>query len=115
MLVDIQLETIDLQRDANQLKDKFASVGLGTFYQYLLPFYSKLIAQAVKLLCMFGTTYLKQVFSVMNINKNKALLTHTNYILKLAAIQDMMSDIDALAKRCQASGTNKQRVIRILH
>lgn len=43
--VDIQLEIIDLQCDAD-LKGKFASVGLDTFYQYLLPGYPKLTALA---------------------------------------------------------------------
>lgn len=110
--VDMQLEIIDLQCDV-ELKDKFASVGLDTFYQYLLPGYPKLTALAAKMLCMFGTTYLcEQVFSVMNINKTKlrSKLTHKhlNEILKLAATQDMMPDIDALvqAKRCQVSGAN---------
>ena len=69
--IDIQLEIIDLQSDAD-LKGKFASVGLDTFYQYLLPAYPKLTALAAKIVCMFGTTYLcEQIFSVMNINKTK--------------------------------------------
>jgi len=113
--VDMQLEIIDLQCNV-ELKDKFASVGLDTFYQYLLPGYPKLTALAAKMLCMFGTTYLcEQVFSVMNINKTKlrSKLTHKhlNEILKLAATQDMMPDIDALvqAKRCQVSGTNTEQ------
>lgn len=53
--VDIQLEKIDLLSNV-QLKDKFSSVGLNTFYQYLLPSYTKLTALGVKLLCMFRTT-----------------------------------------------------------
>lgn len=112
MPVDMQLEIIDLKCDV-ELKDKFASVGLDTFYQYLLPGYPKLTALAAKMLCMFGTTYLcEQIFSVMNINKTKlrSKLTHKhlNEILKLATTQDMMPDIDALlqAKRCQVSGAN---------
>ena len=36
MPADIQLEIIDLQCETN-MKEKFASVGLDTFYQYLLP------------------------------------------------------------------------------
>ncbi|KAL3976413.1 hypothetical protein ACER0C_022299 [Sarotherodon galilaeus] len=117
--VDMQLEIIDLQPNMQcdvELKDKFASVGLDTFYKYLLPRYPKLTALAAKMLSMFGTTYLcEQVFSLMTINKTKLLskLTHKhlNEILKLAATQDMMPDIDALvqAKRCQVSGANTEQ------
>uniref|UniRef100_G3Q0J7 SPIN-DOC-like zinc-finger domain-containing protein n=1 Tax=Gasterosteus aculeatus TaxID=69293 RepID=G3Q0J7_GASAC len=87
--VEIQLEIIDLQCDAD-LKGKFASVGLDRFDQYLLPGYPKLTALAAKILCMFGTTYLcEQIFSVMNINKTKirSRLTnkHLNDILKVTA------------------------------
>ncbi|KAL3974132.1 nostrin [Sarotherodon galilaeus] len=113
--VDMQLEIIDLQCDV-EFKDKFASVGLDTFYKYLLPRYPKLTALAAKMLSMFGTTYLcEQVFSLMTINKTKlrSKLTHKhlNEILKLAATQDMMPDIDALvqAKRCQVSGANTEQ------
>lgn len=52
---DAQLERIDLQRDA-ELKDNSGSVGLDTFYQYLLPGYPRLAALAAELLCMLGTT-----------------------------------------------------------
>lgn len=110
--VDIQLEIIDLQCDS-QLKDKFASVGLDTFYKFLLPGYPKLTALAAKVLCMFGTTYIcEQAFSVMNINKTKlrSRLTHKhlNDIMKLATAQDLTPNIDALvkAKRCQVSGAS---------
>ena len=108
---DMQLEIIDLQCDV-ELKDKFASLGLETFSQHLLPDYPKLTALAAKVLCMFGTTYLcEQVFSVMNINKTKLTHKHLTDILKLAATQDMMPDIDALvqAKRCQVSGANTKQ------
>ena len=102
MPVNIQHELTDLQCDSD-LKDKFASVGLDTFFFYhLLPGYPKMTALAVKVLCMFGITYLREVFFVMNINKTKLLsmLTHKhlNYILKLAAAQDLAPDIDALVK-----------------
>ncbi|XP_066980426.1 general transcription factor II-I repeat domain-containing protein 2-like [Macrobrachium rosenbergii] len=71
MPADIQLEVIDLQCDSS-MKQKFASVGLDTFYQYLLPGYPKLTSLAAKILSMFGTTYLcEQAFSVMNLNKTK--------------------------------------------
>ncbi|XP_077957581.1 general transcription factor II-I repeat domain-containing protein 2-like [Gasterosteus aculeatus] len=108
--INIQLEIIDLQCDQD-LKDKFASSDLDTFYRYILPGYPKLIALAAKVLSIFGTTYLcEQVFSVMNITKTKlrSRLTrkYLNDVLKLAATQDFKPDIDALvrAKRCQVSG-----------
>ena len=91
--VDIySLKNIDLQCDQN-LKDKFESSDLNTFYQYLLPGYPKLTALAANVLSMFGTTYLcEQVFSVMNNTKTKlrSRLTHKhlNDNLKLAATQD---------------------------
>lgn len=112
---DIQLELIDLQCDS-AMKDKFGSVGLDTFYQYLVPGYPKLTAMAAKVLSMFGTTYLcEQVFSVMNNNKTKqrSRLTneHLNDIVKCAATQDLTPDIDALvkAKRCQVSGASSSK------
>ena len=52
----MQLEIIDSQCDVI-LKDKFASMILGIFYQYLLPDYPKLTALAEKVLRIFGTTY----------------------------------------------------------
>ncbi|KAK3507157.1 hypothetical protein QTP70_009290 [Hemibagrus guttatus] len=103
---NIQLEIIDLQCDSD-LKGKFATAGLDTFYQHLLPGYPNLTALAAKVLCMFGTTYLcEQVFSVMSINKTKlrSRFTHKHLNdIKLAATQDVTPDIDALvkAKRCQ--------------
>lgn len=97
---DIQLELIDLHCDS-AMKDKFGSVGLDTFYQYLVPGYPKLTAMAAKVLSMFGTTYLcEQMFSVMNNNKTKqgSRLTnkHLNDIVKCAATQDLTPNIDAL-------------------
>jgi hypothetical protein len=98
------------------MKYKFASVGLDTFYQYLLPGYPKLTSLAAKVLSMFGTTYLcEQVFSVMNLNKTKhcSRLTNTqlNDIVKCAATQDLTPDIDSLvkAKRCQVSGASSSK------
>ncbi|KAK0153162.1 General transcription factor II-I repeat domain-containing protein 2A [Merluccius polli] len=112
MPADIQLEIIDLQCDYD-MKQKFASVGIDTFYQYLFPGYPKLTSLAAKVLSMFGTTYLcEQAFSVMNINKTKHRSrisnAHLNDIVKCAATQDFKPDIDALvkAKRCQVSGAS---------
>ncbi|KAK2847545.1 hypothetical protein Q5P01_010544 [Channa striata] len=115
MPADIQLELIDLQCDS-AIKDKFGSVGLDTFYQYLVPGYPKLTAMAAKVLSMFGTTYLcEKVFSVMNNNKTKqsSKLTnkHLNDIVNCAATQDFTLNIDALvkAKRCQVSGASSSK------
>lgn len=47
MPADIQLELIDLQCNS-AMKDKFGSVGLDTFYQYLVPGYPKLTAMAAR-------------------------------------------------------------------
>ena len=94
---DIQLEIIDLQCDTN-MKEKFASVGLDIFYQYLLPGYPKLTSLAAKVLSMLGTTYLfEQVFSVLKLNKTKhrsrLTNTHLNDIVKCAATQDLTPDM----------------------
>ena len=109
---DIQLELSDLQCDT-AMKNKFASVGLDTFYQNLVPQYPKLTAMAAKVLSMFGTTYLcEQVFCVMNNNKtmHRSRLTnkHLNDIVKCAVTQDLTLNIDALLKenRCQVSGAS---------
>ena len=60
--INIQLEITDFQSDSD-LKDKFTAAGLDIFYQNLLPGYPSLTALAAKLLSMFGTTYLREVFS----------------------------------------------------
>lgn len=109
MAAEIQLELIDLQCDT-KMKDKFASVDLNKFYQYLTPQYPRLTAMAAKVLSMFGTTYLcEQVFSVMNNNKTvqRSRLTnkHLNDIVKCAASRDLHPNIEAIVKekRCQVS------------
>ena len=115
MPADMQLELIDLQCDSTW-KQKFVSVGLDTYYQYLLPGYPRLTTLAKKVLSMFGFTYLcEQVFSVMNLRKIKhwARLsnTHIDDILKCVITQDLKPDIDALVKvkRCQVSGASTNR------
>jgi len=100
--VDLQLEIIDLQCGSD-VKTKFVLASLDTFYQYLIPGYTKVTALAAKVLPMFGTTYLcEQVFSVMNINKTKLrsrlIHAHLNDILTVAAAQDLTPDIDTLVK-----------------
>ena len=95
MPADMQVELIYLQCDTT-LKQKFSSVGLDTFYQYLLPGYPRLTTQAAKVASMFATTYLcEQVFSVMNLGKIKYLArlsnAHLTDILKcVTTITDQM-------------------------
>ena len=115
MSADMQLEIIDLQCDSTW-KQKFASVDLDAFYQYLLPGYLRLTTLAARVPSMFGTTYLcEQVLSVMNLSKTKHLTrssnTHLNDILKCVTTQDLKPDIDALmkVKRCQVSGASTNR------
>ena len=115
MPADIQLEIIHLQCDTN-MKEKFSSVGFGTYYQYLLPGYPKLTSLAAKVLSMFGTTYLcEQVFSVMNLNKAKhrsrLTNTHLNDIGKFCCYSGLTPDIDApvKAKRCKVSGARSSK------
>ncbi|XP_060758524.1 general transcription factor II-I repeat domain-containing protein 2B-like [Neoarius graeffei] len=85
------------------VKDKYASVGIQSFYQSLPPEYPIIMAFASKILCMFGTTYLcEQAFSVMNINKSKlrSRLTHghLNDIMKIATAQSLSPNVDKLVK-----------------
>jgi len=99
--VDWYLEIIGLKCDSD-LKTEFALASLNTFYQYLSPGYPKVTSFPTKVLCMFGTTYLReQVFSVMNINKTKLCSRPTHAylhdILKVAATQDLTPNIDTLS------------------
>lgn len=85
------------------VKDKYASVGIQSFYQSLPPEYPIITAFAGKILCMFGTTYLcEQAFSVMNINKSKlrSRLTHghLNDVMKIATAQSLSPNVDKLVK-----------------
>ena len=71
MPADMQLELLDLQCDSTSKKN-FASEGLDTFYQYLLPVYPRLTTLATNVLSMFKTIYLcDQAFSVMSLNRTK--------------------------------------------
>lgn len=91
--VDIQLEIIDLQCDAD-LKDKFASVALDTFNQYLLPGYPKLTALAAKMLHVWDNLSLWTSF-LSNESINKKINTYINEILC-----SMLSHILILAATC---------------
>ncbi|XP_060797901.1 general transcription factor II-I repeat domain-containing protein 2B-like [Neoarius graeffei] len=85
------------------IKDKYASVGIQSFYQSLPPEYPIITAFAGKILCMFGTTYLcEQAFSVTNINKSKlrSRLTHghLNDVMKIVTAQSLSPNVDKLVK-----------------
>lgn len=107
--INIQLEIIDLQCDSD-LKGKFVTAGLDTFYQNLLPGYLNLTALAAKLLTMFGSTYLcEQVFSVMRLIKPSCAQgshTATSTTSWSWLSQNVTPAIDVLvkAKRCKVSG-----------
>lgn len=112
---DIQLELIDLQCDS-ALKEKFSSVDIGTFYQYVGPRYPRIKCLASKIMSMFGSTYVcEQLFSLMNLNKSglRSRLTneHLNSTLKVAIAQSLAPNIDELVqtKRCQVSGSSTTR------
>jgi len=107
-----QMELIDLKFN-NVLKDKFANVGIKTFYQYVGSTYPNLKELASKIMSMFGSTYAcEQLFSLMNLNKSRfrSQLTdsHLNATLKVATAQTLVPDINMLtnAKRCQVSSSH---------
>lgn len=111
----LQLELIELQCNF-VLKDKFSSVDLGTFYQYIGPKYPQINYLASKIMSMFGSTYVcGQLFSVMNLNKSRlrSRLTdeHLKSTMKIATAQSLVPNIDALvqAKRCQVFGSSSTR------
>ena len=68
----IQLELIDLQCDST-LKQKFQSESIDKFYALLNPSkFANLRKMAMKLLVLFGSTYIcEQTFLTMNINNAK--------------------------------------------
>jgi len=107
----LQLEIIELKCDS-VLKDKFSSVDVGTFYQYLGPNYPKTRYLASRIMSIFGSTHVcEQLFSLMKLNKSRLRSqlsnAHLNAILKVAAAQSLVPNYDALvsAKRCQVSGS----------
>lgn len=111
----LQLELIELQCNA-VLKDKFSSLDLGSFYQYVGPKYPQINCLVSKIMSMFGSSYVcEQLFSVMNLNKSRlrSRLTdeHLNSIMKIATAQSIVPNIDVLvqAKRCQVSGSSCSR------
>jgi len=107
---DIQMELVELQCDTI-LKQKYSDVGIPEFYLYLQQDrFPNLHSQALRIIAMFGSTYLcEQFFSLMKFNKSstRTKLTdeHLQATLRLASSQKIVPNIDALVvgKRCQLS------------
>ena len=106
------MELMELQCDT-LLKQKYAEVGIPEFYKFLpSDKFPKLCAFALRILAMFGSTYVcEQFFSTMKVNKSaiRTRLTdeHLQSVLRLATIKDesLKPDIDSLvnSKRIQKS------------
>lgn len=94
-------------------KQKYAEVGIPEFYKFLpSDKFPKLCAFALRILAMFGSTYVcEQFFSTMKVNKSAIRLRltdeHLQSVLRLATIKDesLKPDIDSLvnSKRIQKS------------
>uniref|UniRef100_A0A8P4KAR1 SPIN-DOC-like zinc-finger domain-containing protein n=1 Tax=Dicentrarchus labrax TaxID=13489 RepID=A0A8P4KAR1_DICLA len=82
----LQMELIELQSDSG-LRAKFQDAAIQDFYRLLPPgLMPQLQLHAARVLSMFGSTYLcEQMFSIMNLNKNKHI-----------SPQDLKPDIDTL-------------------
>lgn len=107
----LQLELIDLHTDT-RAKNVFvlnAHCDPLTFWKYLAEAdsterkYQGLIRNSLKLVCMFGSTYvIEQTFSVMNINKSKCRSNLSDCslsnILRVHTASDLVPRLEKLCK-----------------
>ncbi|XP_060786987.1 general transcription factor II-I repeat domain-containing protein 2-like [Neoarius graeffei] len=110
---NIQMELIELQCNGT-FRAKYDSVGSAQFPQFIPDMMPQLHLHGARMLCMFGSTYLReQLYSVIKMNKTtqRSHLTdaHLHSILRVSTAQSLTPNINELAakKRCQASGSEK--------
>ncbi len=110
---ELQMELIELQSN-DMIKLKFQKMHSIEFYQYLqyafADSYSKIKENALKVICMFGSTYLcEQLFSVLKLNKSKqrSLISdqHLNDCMKIIFARNISPNIDKIISemQCQSS------------
>ncbi|XP_076029064.1 general transcription factor II-I repeat domain-containing protein 2B-like [Oratosquilla oratoria] len=85
------------------LKDKFSTVDIGSFYQYVGPTYPRNKCLASRMMSMLGSTSVcEQLFSVMNLNKFRLRSQlnddHLNSTLKVATAQSLVPNSDGLVQ-----------------
>jgi len=107
---DLQYELIELQAHS-LLKSKFDSLKLIEFYKLLPNSYKSVINNALKIISMFGSTYLcEQLFSTMKFKKTKNLTRITeenlNACLKLSSANKIKPNIDYLVSKKQCQSTH---------